>query len=76
MVGEFEISNLLSKIADANKTLDYLKKIAKLTNNPLHNDMQKPLRKAELEKNNCVKKYEQIYTYICEEADLFSRLEV
>ena len=76
MVGEFEISDLLSKIADANKTLDYLKKIAKLKNNPLQTDVQKLIRKVELEKNNCVKKYEQIYTYICEEADLFSRLEV
>ena len=50
MVGEFEISDLLSKIADANKTLDYLKKIAKLKNNPVQKDVQKLIRKVELEK--------------------------
>ena len=76
MVEEFIISDLLSKIADANKTLDYLKKIAKLKNSPLQKDVQKLIRKVELEKNRCVEKYEQIYEYICEEADLFAQLEV
>ena len=75
MVEEFIISDLLSKIADANKTLDYLKKIAKLKNSPLQKDVQKLIRKVELEKNRCVEKYEQIYADICEEADLFSQLE-
>ena len=76
MVEEFIISDLLSKIADANKTLEKKKKIAKLKNSPLQKDVQKLIRKVELEKNRCVEKYEQIYEYICEEADLFAQLEV
>ena len=43
---------------------------------PVGNNAEWVISKLELEKNNCVKKYEQIYTYICEEAALFSRLEV
>lgn len=75
MIEEFIISDLLTKIADANKTLDYLKKISRLKNSPLQKDIQKLMKKVEAEKNKYVKKYDQIYKDICEEADFFSQLE-
>mgnify|MGYP004537337843 CR=1 FL=1 len=75
MIEEFIISDLLAKIADANKTLDYLKKISRLKNSPLQKDIQKLIKKVDVEKNKYVKKYDQIYKDICEEADFFSQLE-
>lgn len=74
-IEDIMISDLLEKIAQANKTIDHLKKIKKLNKSPLVNEIDALIEKVTKAKDSYVKKYDEIYAYICAEADFISYSE-